>query len=50
METITIEASRGFTVADMEMLLGSAIVIAFMAWMAVTRYKHLRSRQDEPRV
>jgi hypothetical protein len=49
METITIATSRGFTVSDMEMLLGSTIVIAAMAWMVLTKVKHLR-RHHEPRV
>ena len=30
METVTIAASRGFTVADMEMLVGSAVIVAVL--------------------
>jgi hypothetical protein len=49
-ETITVVASRGFTVSDMEMLIGSGIVIASLAWMMVTKMKYLRSREHQPRV
>ena len=45
METVTVVASRGFTVSDMEMLLGSAIVIAVMGWMVLSKVKDLRSRR-----
>jgi ABC-type nickel/cobalt efflux system permease component RcnA len=49
METVTIAASRGFTVADMEMLVGSAVIVAGLAWMMFSKMKHLRSRhQEEP--
>jgi hypothetical protein len=47
METVTIAASRGFTVADMEMLVGSAVVIAAVAWMLLSKVKHLRGRHQE---
>ncbi|MGH8139370.1 MAG: hypothetical protein ACREVV_14445 [Steroidobacteraceae bacterium] len=50
METITIATSRGFTVADMEMLMGSAVIIAALAWMVLSKVKHLRGRHHEPRV
>jgi hypothetical protein len=46
METVTVVATRGVTVADMEMLLGSAIVIAVMGWMVFSKLRHLRSRQE----
>ena len=49
METITVAASRGFAVSDMEMLLGSAIVIAAVAWVVFSRMRQLRGRQHEPR-
>ncbi len=49
METVTIAASRGFTVSDMEMLIGSALIVAVLAWMVVTKMKHLRGRSHEPR-
>lgn len=49
METVTIAASRGFSVSDMEMLIGSAIIVAVLAWMVVSKMKHLRSRSQEPR-
>ena len=50
METVTIAASRGFTVADMEMLVGSAVIVAVLGWMVFSKMKQLRSRhQEEPR-
>ena len=44
METITVVASRnsGFGLSEMEILVGSAAVIALLAW---TVMRHLRSRQ-----
>jgi Tfp pilus assembly protein FimT len=48
METVTVAATRGFTVADMEMLIGSAIVIAVMTWFVFARFRALRSRQEPP--
>jgi hypothetical protein len=50
METVTIAASRGFTVSDMEMLVGSAVIVAVLAWMVFSKLKQLRGRQEEPRV
>jgi ABC-type nickel/cobalt efflux system permease component RcnA len=50
METVTIAASRGFTVSDMEMLVGSAIVLAVLAWMVFSKLRQLRGRHQEPRV
>jgi len=52
METVTIATSRGFTVADMEMLVGSAVIVAALAWMLISKMKQLRGRQHEeqPRV
>lgn len=51
METVTVAASRGFTIADMEMLIGSVVVVAVLAWMIVSKMKQLRGReQQEPRV
>ena len=51
METVTVAASRGFTVTDMEMLVGSAVIVAVLAWMIFTKMKQLRGRhQEEPRV
>ena len=44
METVTIAASRGLTVADMEMLVGSTIIVATLAWMVLVKMKHLRGR------
>ena len=47
METVTIATSRGFTVADMEMLVGSAVIIAAVAWMLFSKMKHLRGRPHQ---
>jgi hypothetical protein len=44
METITVEASRGFSVSDMEVLIGGAVVIAAVAWMVLSKMKQLRGR------
>jgi hypothetical protein len=46
-ETITVVASRssGIGLSDVEMLLGSAVVIALIAWTVLTRTRHFRSRQ-----
>jgi len=48
METVTIVAARGLSVSDMEMLVGTAIIVAVLGWMFLSKIKHLRSR--EPRV
>lgn len=47
METITVMASRnsGFGLSDMEMLIGSALVIALLAWTVLSRVRHFRGRQ-----
>lgn len=46
METITVVASRsgGFGLTDMEMLVGSALVIALLAWTVLSRVRHFRGR------
>ncbi len=49
METITVASTRGFALSEMEILIGSAIVIAAIAWMVLSGLKHFRSRH-EPRV
>ncbi len=49
METITVASSRGFALSDMEILIGSAIVIAVIAWMVLSGLKHFRSRH-QPRI
>lgn len=45
METVTVAASRGFTLSEMEILVGSAVVLAVVAWAVFSSLKHLRSRQ-----
>jgi hypothetical protein len=50
METVTITASRGFSVSDMEMLIASVLIVAALAWMVVSKVKHLRGQTTEPRV
>jgi hypothetical protein len=45
METITVASTRGFSLSEMEILVGSAIVIAVLAWMVLSSVKHFRSRQ-----
>jgi hypothetical protein len=46
MDTVTIAASRGFTAGDMEMLVGSAVIVAALAWVLFTKMKHLRGRRQ----
>jgi Tfp pilus assembly protein FimT len=49
METVTIASTRGFTLSEMEILVGAAIVIAVLAWMVFSGRKHFRGRH-EPRI
>ena len=44
METITVAATRGsmFSMSDMGMMVGSAIVIVVLAWMVLARMKRNR--------
>lgn len=51
METVTIASTRGFALSDMEIVVGSAIVIAAIVWMVISGLKHFRSsRHTQPRV
>jgi hypothetical protein len=44
-QTITVVASRpGFGLSDMEMLIGSALVIALLAWTVMSRVRHFRGK------
>ncbi len=45
METVTVTASRAAGFNEMEVLIGSAIVIALVAWMAFSGMRNLRGRQ-----
>lgn len=47
METITVVASRssGLGLSDVEMLIGSALVIALLAWTVLSRTRNFRGRQ-----
>ena len=49
METITVSAARSsaFSLSEMEMLVGSAIVIAVLAWMVLS---HMRRDRHGPQV
>ncbi len=50
METITVAASRGSMLSGTEtgVLVGSALIIAFVGWMV---FKHFRNhRHHEPRI
>jgi hypothetical protein len=49
METVTVAASRGFSLSEMEILIGSAVVLAIVVFTVLSSIKHFRSRQ-EPRV
>lgn len=46
MQTITVVASRtgGFGLTETEMLIGSAIVIALIAWTVLSRVRHFRGK------
>ena len=44
METVTVAASRGFTLSEMEILVGSAVVLAVLAWTLLSSLKHFRAR------
>ena len=45
METITVSATRAstFTLSEMELLVGSAVVIGVIAWMVFTRMRRDRA-------
>jgi hypothetical protein len=42
--TVTIESTRIVSTFQMEMLLGSVVVIAALAWMMMTHLRHHRHR------
>ena len=46
METITVVASRsgGFGLTEVEMLIGSAVLIALVAWTVLSRVRHFRGK------
>ena len=46
METITVAATRSsaFGVSEMEMLIGSAIVVAVLVWMVLSRVRRNRNQ------
>jgi len=48
METVTVAAARGYTLSEMEILVGSVIVLAVLVWTALSGVKHFRSRQLPP--
>jgi hypothetical protein len=41
---VTIESTRIVSTFDMELLLASVAVIATLAWMMMTRFRHHRHR------
>lgn len=45
-QTITVVASRtgGFVLTETEMLIGSAILIALVAWTVLSRVRHFRGK------
>ena len=49
METVTVAATRGYTLSEMEILVGSAVVLAVLVWTVLSSVKHFRSRHM-PRV
>ena len=48
METITVSATRtsAFTLSEMELLVGSAIVIGVLAWMLFARMRRDRAARQ----
>jgi hypothetical protein len=42
--TVTIASTRLVSTFDMEVLLGSVIVVAMIAWMMMTHLRHHRHR------
>ena len=46
MQTITVVASRSgaFGLTETELLIGSAVVIALVAWTVLSRVKHFRGK------
>jgi hypothetical protein len=45
MQTITVVASRsGFGLTEMELLIGSALVIALIVWTVLSRVRHSRGK------
>ncbi|HLQ08946.1 MAG TPA: hypothetical protein VK128_07780 [Steroidobacteraceae bacterium] len=46
METITVAATRSsaFSLSEMEMLIGSAIVVAVLVWMVLSRVRRDRNQ------
>ena len=47
MQTITVTAARGssmFSLSEMELLVGSAMVVVVLAWMVISRIR--RDRHD----
>jgi hypothetical protein len=50
METVTVAATRGFSLSEMEILVGSAVVLAALVWMVLSSVKHFRSSRHMPRV
>jgi hypothetical protein len=49
METVTVAATRGYTLSEMEILVGSAVVLAVLVWTVLSSVKHFRSSRV-PRV
>ncbi len=45
METVTIATTRGYTLSEMEVIVGSAVVLAVLVWTVFSSLKHFRSRQ-----
>jgi hypothetical protein len=43
-ETVTVAASRGsaLSLSEMEMLVGSAVVVALLVWMVLARIRRVR--------
>jgi hypothetical protein len=49
METVTVAATRGYSLSEMEILVGSAVVLAVLIWTVFSSLKHFRGRHV-PRV
>ncbi len=46
METVTVTATRLFSMSEVELFLGSAVAIAAVAWVLLSKVKHLRLPEE----
>ena len=44
METVTVAATRGYTLSEMEILVGSAVVLAVLVWTVLSYWSKTQRR------